>query len=125
MPITDVVFYREDENSIPALEWLEELSKSNVKAYVKCKRRVEMLRNEGYELKRPYADFLRDEIYELRIKLGTVNYRLLYFFQGKVAAVIACGLTKEAGVPPVEINRAIERKKKLLKNPRAHVYRER
>lgn len=124
MPKTNVVFYREDENSIPALKWLEDLSKTNLKAYVKCRQRIEMLAAEGYELRRPYADLLRDEIYELRIKLGTVNYRLLYFFQGRIAAVIAAGFTKESEVPAVEIERAIERKKKLMKAPLEHTHRE-
>jgi len=127
MPRTDVIFYREDDTpgaAVPALDWLVQLSKTNAKAYVKCRQRIELLRANGHELRRPFADTLRDEIYELRIRLGTVNYRLLYFFQGRITAIIACGLTKEAEVPSVEIDRAMERKRKLLKNPLKHTHRE-
>ncbi len=127
MPRTDVIFYREDDvadAAVPALDWLIKLSKTNTKAYIKCRQRLELLRTKGHELKRPYVDILRDGVYELRVKLGTVNYRLLFFFQGRIAAVIACGLTKEAEVPSVEIDRAIERKKKLMQNPVKHSYRE-
>lgn len=127
MPGVEVVFYREDDAAgaaIPALDWLIELSRTNIKAYVKCRQRLELLRAKGHELKRPYADILRDGIYELRVRMGTVNYRLLFFFQGRIAAVIACGLIKEAMVPSVEIDRAIERKKKLMRNPARHSFRE-
>ena len=41
----------------------------------------------GHELRRPEADLLRDNIYELRIGLQGINYRILYFFHGKQAAL--------------------------------------
>ena len=68
------------------------------------------------------ADFLRDGIYELRISLRGVHHRILYFFQGTVAAVVSHGLVKERVVPPKEIDRAIERKKRFEANPPRHTY---
>ena len=53
-----------------------------------------------------------------------MNYRMLYFFHGRVAAVVSHGLTKEAEVPAKEIQKAIERKKKFLKNPDGHTHEE-
>ena len=41
---------------------------------------------------------LRDGIYELRIGLQGLNYRILYFFHGKEAAVVSHGLIKERRV---------------------------
>ena len=38
-------------------------------------------------------------IYELRVRLRTTNCRMLYFFHGRVAAVLAHGLVKEGEVP--------------------------
>ena len=61
---------------------------------------------------------------ELRVGLQHVNYRMLYFFHGRTAAVISHGLVKEAEVPPKEIERAIERKRKFEKNPKAHTHEE-
>jgi len=61
----------------------------------------------GHELRRPEADLLRDGIYELRARLGTVNYRILYFFHGRNVAVLAHAITKENEIPVVEINRAV------------------
>src|SRR5215813_12343434 len=121
MPKTNVVFYREVDGSVPILEWLDSLQ---TKALDKCRVRIERLEELGHELRRPEADLLRDGIYELRVGLQHVNYRMLYFFHGRIAAVVSHGLTKESEVPPKEIEKAIERKKKFLKNPAAHTHEE-
>ena len=63
-------------------------------------------------------------IYELRVRYQRVNYRMLYFFQGRTAVVISHGLVKERVVPPKEIERAIERKEKFERNPDKHSYSE-
>ena len=78
----------------------------------------------GHELRRPEADFLRDGIYELRVSLRGVHYRILYFFHGTVAAVVSHGLVKEHVVPPKEIDRALERKRRFEANPRTYTYEE-
>jgi hypothetical protein len=38
------------------------------------------LREVGYDLRRPEAEFLRDGVYELRVSLSHVQYRILYSF---------------------------------------------
>src|SRR5437867_13029744 len=121
MPKTKVVFFREDDGSVPILKWLDSLQP---KALDKCTVRIERLREIGHELRRPEADFLRDGIYELRVGLQHMNYRMLYFFHGRTAAVVSHGLVKEAEVPAKEIEKAIERKLKFEKNPKVHTYEE-
>src|SRR5436309_3180312 len=110
MPQTNVVFYREDDQSVPLLQWLDELPP---KAVVKCRHRIERLRILGFELRRPEADYLRDGIYELRVSLQGIQYRMLYFFHGNTAAIVSHGIMKEKAVPPKELDKALERKKKL------------
>lgn len=121
MPKTEVVFYKEDDGSVPTLEWLDSLQD---KALDKCRVRIERLQELGHELRRPEADFLRDGIYELRVGLQHVNYRMLYFFHGRTIAVLSHGLVKEAQVPSKEIDKAMERKRKFEKNPKAHTHEE-
>ncbi|MBV8885159.1 MAG: type II toxin-antitoxin system RelE/ParE family toxin [Chroococcidiopsidaceae cyanobacterium CP_BM_RX_35] len=53
-----------------------------------------------------------------------MNYRILYFFHGNEAAILAHGLVKERRVPPDEIDRAVERRKKFESNPERHTYKE-
>ena len=121
MPKTEVVFYCEDDGSAPLLDWLDTLP---AKALAKCRVRIERLRELGHELRRPEADLLRDGIYELRVGLGGMNYRMLYFFHGNVAAVLAHGLSKERQVPPKDIDKAIERKVRFEADPKRHTYEE-
>jgi phage-related protein len=118
---TQVVFYQEAAGSVPVLEWLDTLPS---KAQDKCRVKIERLQDLGHELRRPEADLLRDGIYELRVGLQRVNYRILYFFHGKVAAVLAHGLVKERVVPPREIDEAIKRKQRFERDPGTHTYQE-
>jgi hypothetical protein len=78
----------------------------------------------GHELRRPEADLLRNGIYELRVGLQHVNYRILYFFHGRVAAILAHGLTKEDRVPGAAIDVALMRKQRYEQNPKVHTFEE-
>jgi len=107
VPRTQVVFFRENDGTVPLLVWLDTLP---TKAHDKCRVRIERLKELGHELRRPEADYLRDG--------------MLYFFHPNVAAVVSQGLVKEQPVPPVEIDRFIERKRRFEKSPDRHTYRE-
>lgn len=78
MPPIKVVFYPEEDGNVPVLEWLRSLQS---KARNKCVVKIERLAALGHELRRPEADYLRDKIYELRIGLQGINYRILYFWR--------------------------------------------
>lgn len=121
MPETKVVFYKEDDGIVPALDWLDSLP-PKVKA--KCRVRIDHLKALGYELRRPEADYLGDGIYELRVRRRRVNYRILYFFYENIAAVVSHGLVKERRVSPKEIDKAIERKQKYEQNSERHTWEE-
>ena len=85
-------------------EWLVGLPR---KPRAKCLEWIEKLRRFGYELHRPYADYLVEGIYELRVRFQNTNYRMLYFFHGSTAVVPTHGLTKGKRVPMQDINRAL------------------
>jgi phage-related protein len=121
MPQTKLVFYREADGTVPVLEWLDGLPRP---AIVKCRVKLDRLKELGHELRRPEADFLRDGIYELRIRLQRINYRVLYFFHGNTAAVVSHGILKERAVPPKEIDRALKRKEEFAKDPKMHAHEE-
>lgn len=121
MPRTLVVFYKDHEGNVPVLEWLDGLP---AKVQDKCVVKIERLRELGHELRRPEADLLRNEVYELRVGREGMNYRILYFFHGRMAAVLAHGLTKEQEVPVKDIERALERKRLFEQDSDGHTYRE-
>jgi phage-related protein len=124
MPKTDVWFYCNKDGNSPMLEWLQELAKNDTRTYNKCLALIYQLEERGHELRRPTADILRDGIYELRAKVGKVNYRLLYFFYGKDIAILEHAFTKTAKIPKEEIKRALNRKAMFEANPELHTYKD-
>ena len=56
---------------------------------------IDLLEKEGPNLKRPYADKIKDKIYELRVRLGPDNIRILYFFFLKDKIVLLHGFRKK------------------------------
>ena len=124
MPQTTLLFFRDASGIAPVVEWLRELRQRDAKGYAKCVAAIRRLADVGHELRRPVTDYLRDGIYELRVKRGHVNYRILYFFHGQQVAVLAGALAKEDVVPPIEIHRTIAHKKLFATDPERYTFDE-
>jgi phage-related protein len=121
MPSVNVVFYREDDGSVPVADWSARLLR---KAKIKCVERLERLKQIGHEIRRPEADYLRDGIYDLRVRFQSLHYRLLHFYHGRTTIVLAHGLTKERMVPVREIEVALARKARFEADPDSHTRHE-
>ena len=119
MPKTDVSIYKEEDGSVPLLEWLDGLSQ---KVQDKCIIEIGLLEESGYDLRRPHCDKLEQGIYELRAQRNHVHYRMLYFFYGKNAVIVSHGFSKRQKVPKKEINKAIRHRNNYIANPTAHTY---
>jgi len=124
MPKTDVGFYCDEDGTAPVLNWLDELAGKDERAYLKCRETIKRLELLGHELRRPTADLLQDGVYELRARVGRVNYRILYFFHGRNVAILAHGFTKEGKIPRADLKRALDRKTAFEANPERHTYKE-
>ena len=120
MPAIEVFYFQEDEDKVPLVRWLDRLS---AKAQQKCQVRLGRLEALGHDLRRPEADYLRDDIYELRASYQGVHYRMLYFFPGKAAVVVSHGIAKEQRVPPHEIDLAVKRRRVFESSPEKHAFK--
>src|SRR4051812_13067567 len=112
MPATEVIFYAE-RGASPFLGWVDRQQENVQDKIFDAIARLEEL---GHELRRPEAEYLRDDIYELRVKRGHVNYRPLYFFDDlrdaktphlRRRAVVVHGCTKEGRVGNRDIDLAV------------------
>ena len=119
MPRVELVLYRESDGSVPLRDWLDRLP---LKVRGKCFVALERLKELGNELRRPMADYLRDGIYELRVRFRNTNYRMLYFFAGQQIVVVSHGLTKEQRVPTCDIALAEKRRQAFLDDPKTHTF---
>jgi hypothetical protein len=122
MPWTEVLFFKEPSGRAPVLRWLETIKQVDRRAFSKCVVAIRRLAREGHVLRRPTAGYLRDGLYELRIRQGRVNYRILYFFHERKAAVLVHGVTKIKAIRPEDVRRAIERKRVFEADPEAHAH---
>ncbi len=120
MPQTVLQVFRGSDGSVPFQEWLDGLEIIEPGAYSKCLASLLRLESLGYELRRPTTGYLRDGIYELRFRVSRVQYRALYFFNGRNVVVLSHGLTKESKVPERDIDRAVKRKEMVKNDPDSH-----
>ena len=120
MATTRLVAYRDAHGRAPLRDWLDGLPQ---KARDRCLVRLERLEKLGHELRRPEADYLRDDIHELRTKHLKMNYRMLYFFHGPQVVVLSHGFAKQqAKVPTREIDLAVQRKRNFEEDPTARSF---
>ncbi|MBI4064552.1 MAG: type II toxin-antitoxin system RelE/ParE family toxin [Elusimicrobia bacterium] len=107
----EIIFYTTAQGDCPVREFLEEL---DAKPRTKILRFFDHLEQMGPDLPRPYADTLRDKIRELRVPYGRLQWRILYFFEGKRIVLTQGFLKKTQAVPEEEIERALRRMKDWL-----------
>ncbi|MBL0170549.1 MAG: type II toxin-antitoxin system RelE/ParE family toxin [Gemmatimonadaceae bacterium] len=124
MPPCDLRRYQDLDGHVPFDTWLSTMTEpgkaQNLAAAMKIAAALQRLASEGHALRRPTSAPLRDGVHELRVEIGRVNYRALYFFAGEGVAVIAHGCTKEAAVDEADIDRAVLRRRRYMAAPRAH-----
>ena len=119
MPGVRVVWYREG-GSVPLRRWLDSLAP---RSRFKCLARMELLVIHGHALRRPLAGHLGDGIYELRVRDGRLQLRLLYFFHGIGLAVMSHGLIKKsAAVPEPELSLARRHRQTCGADPASHIF---
>jgi len=107
-----IIFYRDDTGISEFEEFVKTLSdkdKDKVEAI------VELLKEKGIGLHRPYSDILKDGIHELRIKLSRGDTRTLYFFIFETYIILTHTFYKRTNeVPDSEINKALKYKQDFL-----------
>lgn len=104
-----VKFYNTKKGECPVQEFLDSLTE---KERVKSVKLIMVLSEEGPNLKRPYSDFLRDSIHELRVQFSKNDFRILYFFYERDNIIMTHGFTKKSDkVPNSEIDKALKYKK--------------
>ena len=94
----EVEFYKDYRDRCQVIDFLGRLQ---VRERAKVSKWIEMLKRQGPDLPRPYADIIKGKIRELRIGLGTNEYRFLYFFCVK-RIIITHGFIKKTDKVPVE-----------------------
>ena len=107
-----IILYKTPTGKCPVEEYLSALSPLDKEFMLKW---IQHLQDVGNEIRRPYGDYLRDKIYELRIELTNNNTITLYFFCYENYIVLTHTFNKKTNkVPDKEINKALKYKKDFL-----------
>ena len=95
----EVLFYEKEDGSEPAREFILSL---DTKMRAKVLRTVQLLANNGTQLREPYSKALDDGIFELRTKVGSDISRVLYFFVVGRRVILTNGFIKKTQKTPQE-----------------------
>jgi phage-related protein len=102
--LSSIYYFVEKDGTVPVKIFIKSLP---VKERAKVFAYLMELKNQGHNLRRPMADYLKDGIYELRPK----DNRILYFFFVKDTAVLVHALRKKTDrIPEGDLNLCVKRK---------------
>ena len=97
-------FYETEDGKQPARDFLLSLDK---KLRAKMLMLIDVLQENGNELREPYSKHLDDGIFELRGQQGGQISRVLYFFCVGQMVILTNGFVKKTQkAPPGEIEKA-------------------
>jgi phage-related protein len=109
----DIEFYTKENGKTPVEEFMDNL---NEKMRTKALREICLLREYGRDLREPHVKYMKNGIYELRIKTGSNISRVFYFFFSKKEIILTNGFIKKTEkTPPKEINKAIKYKENYVR----------
>lgn len=106
----EIDFYELPDGTEPAKDFLDSLDR---KLKAKMYREIDLLLENGPELRMPHSRLIEDGIFELRAKQGTDISRVMYFFFVDKKAIITNGFRKKTDKTP---RTAIELAKKYRKD---------
>lgn len=95
----DAEFYTTKDGKKPARDFLNSLEP---KMRAKMVKMIELLENNGSDLRMPYSEYLGNGIFELRAKVGSDISRELYFFFFGQKAILTNGFIKKTQKVPRE-----------------------
>jgi len=107
-----VIFYESDDGKRPAEKFLSTLE---VKMRAKMVGILEILQENGNQLRETYSAYLHDGIFEIRGKIGSNITRILYFFFNDGKIILTNGFIKKTNkIPKNELALAKKYRKDYL-----------
>jgi phage-related protein len=86
-----VEFFADDEGSQPVRDWLDSLPEE---VRGRMLARVDLLAEHGPALDFPFTSQIEGRLREIRLRVGRVRYRVLYFFDRTRTAILLHGFAK-------------------------------
>ena len=95
----EVIFYEKENGDCPIEEFMNSL---DIKMRAKMIGLLELLEENGIQLREPYSKMIEDGIFEIRCKVGNNISRVLYFFYFEGKIILTNGFVKKTQKTPTE-----------------------
>jgi len=106
----NIVFYKNSRGDELVRDFIENQDKFT---YAKAMRMLDLLKEHGPNLGMPYSKYMKDGLYELRVR-GKSEARIFYIFQIENTVVLLHAFKKKGQKTPTkELHIALQRKKEL------------
>ena len=89
----DIEYYQTEKDKCPVAEFIESL---DVKSEAKIAWTLDLLLEFGIKLGMPYAKYIEEQLWELRISYRKNQYRIIYFLASSRNFVLLHGFTKKS-----------------------------
>ena len=107
-----IEFYETRRGRCPVNDFFEDLTDEE---FIYVDRKLQRLQKYGRNLKPPDVKYLRDKIWELRVRCRKNRIRILYFFYDGHKFILSHGFRKKSGpVPDSEIDKAVAHRRDYL-----------
>jgi phage-related protein len=93
-----IEFFKKDNGRCPTDDFLGELSPKTDQPHIF--NAFKQLKEHGNRLRRPQVEYLGDDIYELRVKTLSGQFRFFYFFYVGNSIVVTHGIKKKTQKVP-------------------------
>lgn len=104
-----IKFYEKENGKEPVKDFLDTLS---IDMQTKAAWEIDLLEENGKNLTMPYCKYLKNGIWELRIKFASDISRIFYFFFDGDNIILTNGFVKKTQkIPQGELKKAIDYKK--------------
>ncbi|MCF7911801.1 MAG: type II toxin-antitoxin system RelE/ParE family toxin [Candidatus Cloacimonetes bacterium] len=109
-----IFFCDQDDKYCTITDFLESLPTDG---QIKVLKFLELLSDNGPSLRRPYSDILYDGIHELRLRIGKIYARILYFFVYGDFIILQSGFQKNTDRTPDRlVKQAVSYRNHFLEN---------
>lgn len=104
----DVIYYETENGQEPVKEFIDDLEP---KMKAKTFRQLMLLQTNGRSLTEPHCKYMKDGLFELRVKFANNISRIFYFFYVDNKIILTNGFIKKTQkTPKREIEKALKYK---------------
>ncbi len=108
----EIEYFETAKGRRPVQEFIDSL---DTRSKAKIARTLDLLEEFGIKLGMPYAKHVEGDLWELRNRAGSSQYRIIYFLYTRGVFILLHGFTKKSGpIPQQDLRAARDRRAEFL-----------